>query len=290
MNVLGNPDDYQYWRDEKLANAANSIESCMVEIANPFALTSVEKEKIQQLCRTNNFALFEIKAQDDYDQAIVQINKQMGLHDYDQHLYAQNNGLAHITQSDKMQQAEFIPYTNKAIGWHTDGYYNAADNQVRAFSLFCVAPGAEGGVNQWIDPQMVYLLLREDNKNVVEALSHPQAMSIPEHKVDGVIRRAKSTGAIFFVDELSNALYMRYTQRKKNIEFLTATEVQQAVGLLDNLLNTTTPHHFEHTMSANQGLLCNNVLHNRSAFVDNPEHPRLLLRGRYANRIGITYF
>jgi hypothetical protein len=35
-------------------------------------------------------------------------------------------------------------------------------------------------------------------------------------------------------------------------------------------------------MNANQGLICNNVLHNRSAFVDDPEHPRLLLRGRYS--------
>jgi hypothetical protein len=44
--------------------------------------------------------------------------------------------------------------------------------------------------------------------------------------------------------------------------------VKQAVTLLDDLLKTPTPHHFEHTMNTNQGLICNNVLHNRSAFVD----------------------
>lgn len=287
VGILDNTDNYKHWRDEKLTNAADSIESCVVEITNPFALTSVEKEKIQQLCHHNNFALFEIKAQEYYDQAILQINQQMGLIDYDQHLYAQNNGLAYITQSDKIKQSNFIPYTNKAIGWHTDGYYNVISNQVRAFSLFCVSPSAKGGVNQWIDPQMVYLLLRENNKNTVETLSHPQTMSIPEHKVDGSIRRAKSTGPIFFIDKFSNALYMRYTQRKKNIDFLDSTKTKQAVALLDNLLNSTTPYHFKHTMSANQGLLCNNVLHNRSAFIDDPQHPRLLLRGRYANRIGL---
>jgi hypothetical protein len=48
-----------------------------------------------------------------------------------------------------------------------------------------------------------------------------------------------------------------------------------------DLLKIPTPHHFEHTMKANQGLICNNVLHNRSAFIDDPQHPRLLLRGRY---------
>lgn len=286
MSILDNFDKYQYWRDEKLANAVNSIEQCLLEIANPSVLSTAEKDKIQYLCRTNNFALFEIKAQDDYAQAIVQINRQVGLIDYDQHLYAQNDGLAYVTQSNKQEQrSEFIPYTNKAIGWHTDGYYNAQNNQVRAFSLFCVSPSATGGVNQWIDPQMVYLLLREDNIDVVKALSHPQAMSIPEHKMDGQVRRAKSTEAIFFIDEPSIELYMRYTQRKKNIEFLDSLEVKQAVTLLDDLLKTTTPHHFEYTMNANQGLICNNVLHNRSAFVDDPEHPRLLLRGRYSNRV-----
>lgn len=287
MSILDNIDNYKYWRDKKLANVADSIESCMVDIANPFALTTVEKEEIQHICYHNNFVLFEIKAQEYYDQAILQINQQMGLIDYDKNLYAQNNGLAYITQSDKIRQSEFIPYTNKAIGWHTDGYYNAIDNRVRAFSLFCVSPSAMGGVNQWIDPQMVYILLRDNNKYAVEALSHPQAMSIPEHKINEHVRRVKSTGAIFFIDELSNALYMRYTQRKKNIDFFNSTEIKQAVTLLDNLLNSTTPYHFEHTMSANQGLLCNNVLHNRSAFTDNPQYPRLLLRGRYANRIGL---
>jgi hypothetical protein len=55
-------------------------------------LSKAEKDKIQQLCCTNNFALFAIKTQDDYTQAVVQINRQVGLLDYDQHLYAQSNG------------------------------------------------------------------------------------------------------------------------------------------------------------------------------------------------------
>ncbi|VVM26098.1 hypothetical protein BSPWISOXPB_5465 [uncultured Gammaproteobacteria bacterium] len=96
---------------------------------------------------------------------------------------------------------------------------------------------------------MVYLLLRENNVDVVKALTHPQAMSIPEHEVDGQVRRAKSTGAIFLIDEPSAELYMRYTQRKKNIEFLDSSEVKQAMTLLDDLLKIPTPHHFEHTMN-----------------------------------------
>jgi hypothetical protein len=33
------------------------------------------------------------------------------------------------------------------------------------------------------------------------------------------------------------------------------------------------------------GLICNNVLHTRSAFSDSPQHRRLLYRGRYYDRL-----
>lgn len=283
--LLNNLNDYKYWRDEKLKHALSRVEDCLVQIENPYQLTDAEKSKMQALCRYNNFALFEIAAQENTPEAIVQFNHQFGLVDYDQHLYMQNDGLAHITQSHKQDQAEFIPYTDKAIGWHTDGYYNADDNRIRAFSLFCVNPASVGGANQWIDPQMAYILLREDNAEVVEALAHPQAMTIPAHIIDGVTRRETSVGSIFFIDESTSELSMRYTQRKRNIEFYNSTEVKQAVELLDELLDANTPHHFQYTMQSNQGLICNNILHKRSAFTDNPDNPRLLLRGRYSNRI-----
>lgn len=283
--MFNNSDEYQVWRDDKLANTVKRVEECMVEVVNPYTLTDAEKDKIQQLCRTNNFALFEIAPQTDCVEAIVQFNQQFGLTNQDQHLYVQNDGLAHITQSDKQGQTDFIPYTDKAIGWHTDGYYNTIENRIRAFSLFCVSPVNSGGVNQWIDPQIVYLLLREENVDIIKALTHPQAMTIPAHIVDGITRREISTGPIFFIDEKTNALSMRYTQRKQYVEFLDSTEVKQAVTLLDDLLKSHTSYHFEYAMKANQGIICNNVLHNRSAFIDDPKNPRLLLRGRYGNRI-----
>lgn len=283
--LLDNLDDYRYWRDKKLANAPTQLIDCIIEIRNPFKLSNAEKNKITSLCQKGNFALFKIQPVDQYDKAIISINTQLGLKDFDQHLFVKTGGLAHITQSDKKDQGEFIPYTDKNLGWHTDGYYNAIEQRIRAFSLFCAKPAAQGGVNEWIDPQMIYLLLREDNLDVVKALVHPKAMIIPEHKVGGEVRRATSTGPIFFIDESSKELSMRYTQRKKNIEFLDSLEIKQAVERLDVLLNTTTDYHFKHLMQTGQGMLCNNILHKRSAFTDDRDNPRLLLRGRYFNRI-----
>jgi hypothetical protein len=40
LRDIDNFDKYQYWRDEKLANAVNSIEQCLLEIANPSVLST----------------------------------------------------------------------------------------------------------------------------------------------------------------------------------------------------------------------------------------------------------
>ncbi len=284
-NIATSADDYQFWRDEKLANAATSIDACLVEVKNPSQLSVAEKDKIVMLCRYNNFALFHVPQQQNYESALVDFNQQFSLKAFDQHLYVKNQGLAHITQTNQKDQAEFIPYTDRAIGWHTDGYYNSVENRIRAFSLFCVNPAKQGGENQWIDQQMVYLLLREENPAIIEALSHPQAMSIPEHVVDNVVRRKTSTGPIFFIDDMTNQLSMRYTQRKKNIDFHDSIEIKQAVECLDQLLADNTQYHFSHTMKTGQGLICNNVLHKRSSFINDQDKPRLMLRGRYFNSI-----
>ncbi|BAS68470.1 TauD/TfdA family dioxygenase [Bathymodiolus septemdierum thioautotrophic gill symbiont] len=279
--LFDNSDDYKYWRDEKLANAESNIEACLVEIANPYALTNTEKDKIQQLCRYNNFALFAITAQADYANAINQFNQQFGLNNQDQHLYVQKDGLAHITPTGNKQQGEFIPYTNKAIGWHTDGYYNHPDKRIRSFSLFCVNPANHGGENSWLDNEILYILLRQQSPEAAELLTKIDAMSIPAHSENGKILRPKSTGAIFMQD--NKRLYLRYTQRKKNVQF--TSEVVAAVALLDDILAAGSDYHFQHLMAKNQGMICNNVIHKRSSFIDDKHNPRLLLRGRYFERV-----
>jgi hypothetical protein len=36
------------------------------------------------------------------------------------------------------------------------------------------------------------------------------------------------------------------------------------------------------------GIICNNILHTRSAFTDSPERRRLLYRGRYYDRLDFS--
>ena len=128
---------------------------------------------------------------------------------------------------------------------------------------------------------MLYILLRQQNPEAANLLTRTDAMTIPAHSENGKILRPKSVGAIFMSDH--NQLYLRYTQRKKYVQF--ADEVIAAVALLDDILAKGSAYHFQHLMAKNQGIICNNIIHKRSGFVDDKDNPRLLLRGRYFVRV-----
>ena len=81
-------------------------------------------------------------------------------------------------------------------------------------------------------------------------------------------------------------LHMRFTDRKRHIEWANNELTREAVGFLLQVLETD-EHAITYKLKAGEGLICNNGLHNRSAFTDSAQQgeTRLLLRGRYLDRI-----
>ena len=174
--------------------------------------------------------------------------------------------------------------------WHTDGYYNNSDSRIRAFVLHCVSPAVQGGENSLLDHEIVYIMMRDANPDFVRALMAPDAMVIPANIESGREIRPPSIGPVFSV-EASGNLHMRYTARTRSIEWKRDTLTQEAVHFLENILAEDSPYIFHHRM-AGQGLVCNNVLHNRTAFTDDADAgiSRLVYRARYYDRIRDTTF
>ena len=81
---------------------------------------------------------------------------------------------------------------------------------------------------------------------------------------------------------------MRYTARTKSIEWKRDAAVAAAVAALARVLATPSPYHHRLTLQPGMGILCNNVLHERSGFVDAAAAPRLLYRARYYDRVAGT--
>ena len=109
-------------------------------------------------------------------------------------------------------------------------------------------------------------------------------MTIPANKMaEGEIRESVS-GPVFSYDVDGN-IHMRYSARKKNIQWREDTLTQEALHLLSEILDDPQGPAIRYRLQASEGLISNNVLHNRTAFTDGSSGNRLLYRARFFDRI-----
>ena len=134
-----------------------------------------------------------------------------------------------------------------------------------------------------LDHELVFIALRDESPALVRALMRADAMTIPAREDDDGVARPAQGGPVFSVDD--GALHMRYTARTRSIEWHADADVQQAVARLAALLESGLPGQLQLRLEAGMGLVGHNVLHDRSAFVDDPARPRLLYRARFLDRV-----
>jgi alpha-ketoglutarate-dependent taurine dioxygenase len=153
--------------------------------------------------------------------------------------------------------------------------------------LHCARPAAAGGENALLDHEILYLLLRDENPAYIAALMQPDAMTIPANIEDGVEIRPAQSGPVFSVDDSSGRLHMRYTARTRSIVWKQDPMTQAAVKMLEALLAADLPYIFRHRLEPGQGVICNNVLHTRTAFENGADaaQQRLVYRARYYDRV-----
>ncbi|MDH5612393.1 MAG: TauD/TfdA family dioxygenase [Gammaproteobacteria bacterium] len=279
--------DYENWRHNKLNALPEDVEALKVEIENPYSLQVEEIMGIKDRCAVLGLVIYQLRDSSQQDKTLVhQIGRQLGLVSLDGNLRADEDSVSSL-QVRPQQGNQYIPYTNKPLSWHTDGYYNTADRQIHTIIMHCVSAAAEGGVNQLLDHEMLYIYMRDENPAWIEALMHPQAMTIPSNIEDGVEIRSASTGPVFSVDKTTGSLHMRYSARKRNIEWRDDLLTHQAVKRINEWLADETIT-IQHRLNAGQGIICNNILHNRSGFEDSDTQQRLMYRARYYDRIAGT--
>jgi len=77
---------------------------------------------------------------------VQRLGAQFGLQRLDANWLAGEHGVTRITVcSDDGQRQAYIPYTDRAIKWHTDGYYNPPERQIRSMVLHCAQSAGKGG-------------------------------------------------------------------------------------------------------------------------------------------------
>lgn len=274
---LADEDLYLKWRNEKLNQYPSQL--IAVPIKNPYKLSSKEYNQICHSCYKTNMVLYNLETKVD-KAALLALAAQFDLHNLDKNLCADDDGITALEVSDKLRSLEYIPYTNRGIKWHTDGYYNTLEKQIHAFLLHCVEPAISGGENGLLDPEIVYIKLRDENPEYIAALMDSTVMTIPPNVEDGIEVRPVQTGPVFSFHE---NLHMRYTARTRSIKW--KSKAKEALEFLTEFLNSDSPYIFKYKLQSNQGVLCNNVLHSRTEFTDDINKKRLLYRLRFYDRI-----
>lgn len=287
---LDNDSAYQKWRSLKQASFPKSVDELLVKIADVTSLTNQELDQLKQVVLKNNLVIYDLGASVQAKKAeIRQFARQVGLDRIDNNICSDEDSITSLQVSDAGQKRIYIPYTNRRLSWHADGYYNSLDHQIRGMMLHCARPAAEGGENMLLDHEMLYIQLRDKNPEYIRALMHPEAMIIPPNNEgeNGEQIRGEQAGPVFSLEKGSGNLHMRYSARTRNIIWRDDRLTLQARDEISDLLETS-PYILRYRLAAGQGVICNNILHNRTAFEDNETQHRLLYRARFYDRVADT--
>ncbi len=283
-------DAYRRWRTDKLARFPATVDSLVVDVADPARCADDERAALIERIRRANIAVYRSPPDVVTREGLRRLGRSLGLARLDDHLCAEGDGISQLQVSTGIRAGEYIPYTDRPLSWHCDGYYNAPERMIRAMLLHCVTDAAEGGENALMDHEMLYIALRDQGTEFIEALMHPEVLTIPANIQEGEVVRPERVGPVFSVDPVSGVLHMRYTARGRNIRWRNDPVTAEAVALIGRILEDPDSPVFRYRLRPGEGILCNNVLHNRTGFRDEPgsARQRLFYRARFFDRVAAT--
>ena len=267
----------------KLAQADLACDRLLVTIRDPARLDAAEKVSLRNNCRRYNLSFYRCIVPCDR-QTLTAFWRQLGLTGAIGNPEADDDNISRIETRD---DARYIPYTNQALSWHTDGYYNVGARTIRAFAMHCARPAGTGGTNCFFDPEILCMLVHDENPRYLAALTHPRAMTIPANDCHGAQhRRAVSVPMLAYE---SGRVLFRYTERSNAAHWRDDPVLVQARAYIRATLRRATRYCLTYKLHAHEGVVCNNVLHTRTAFKQataaNTATGRLLYRARFDHAV-----
>ncbi len=288
---LDNRHAYDEWRGWKLNALPMVAKELWVEIADIGNPGSEEIQKLLNVCKATNMAFYRTDpAHKASKEAIRNLTLRLGMINLDSNLCADHDSISSIQVMEQGRQSGYIPYTSRPLNWHTDGYYNSPHKPIRSFLMHCIRAAQEGGENRLLDTDIIYILLRDENPEYIRALMHSKAMTIPANIENGLQLRPDQSGPVYYHQPDTNTLGMRYTARTRNIIWRDNAHTRAAVEFMRQILEKDNPYRVSLRLNPGEGIVCNNILHSRTAFSDSPnsDSPRLLYRARSYDRIADT--
>ena len=284
---LSSGNEYLAWRQNKLEDYPRNSNDLLVLVKDMTNLSSDEKARMNACLAKTNMCIYQSQLPEAVNKEVVKLFAgQFGLTNLDTNICADEDSITSLQTKDSGLHVGYIPYSSKKLSWHTDGYYNKPENTIRGMLLHCVNNAPIGGENQYLDPEILFIHLRDINPDFIRVLMDENALTIPANEEDGV-ERAAQTGPVFSLDNRTGSLHLRYTARTRSIQWDDNELLREALDQITKFLASDSRFIFRHKLQPGQGIICNNVLHNRTAFEedDSSDSKRLIYRARFYDRV-----
>ena len=267
--------EFLRWAEEKEKNIPQNSDGILVNIHDINNVKTSEIDKIKETSYKHNSCIYSSKIALKSNTNLLKFVELVGMKTYDCN-NIESNEISTITplQNSKIN---YIPYTDKLLNWHTDGYYDK--KSIFSWLLHCVNPATQGGENYLLDHELVlreYLLRNDDINNLMAE----DALTIPASKDTS---RPEISTYIFSFKNKYRRLHMRFSMRKDNIG--TSAKASPAIIKLKEIIeNDCAKYSLTYKLQKNEGIITNNILHGRKAFKDD-KVKRKLLRIRSYERL-----
>ena len=267
--------EFLRWAEEKEKNIPQNSDGILVNIHDINNVKTSEIAKIKETIYKYNSCIYSSKIALKSNTNLLKFVELVGMRTYDCN-NIDSNEISTITplQNSKIN---YIPYTDKPLNWHTDGYYDK--KSIFSWLLHCVNPATQGGENYLLDHELVlreYLLRNDDINNLMAE----DALTIPASKDTS---RSEISTYIFSFKNKYKRLHMRFSMRKDNIG--TSAKASPAIIKLREIIEgNCAKYSLTYKLQKNEGIITNNILHGRKAFKDD-KVKRKLLRIRSYERL-----
>ena len=267
--------EFLRWAEEKEKNIPQNTDGILVNIHDINNVKISEIAKIKETINRYNSCIYSSKVALKTNTNLLKFVELVGMRTYD----CNNIESSEISTITPLQnnKVNYIPYTDKSLNWHTDGYYDK--KSIFSWLLHCVNPATQGGENYLLDHELALreYVLRNDDINHLMA---EDALTIPESKDTS---RSEISTYIFSLKNQYKKLHMRFSMRKDNIG--TSAKASSAITKLKKIIeNDCAKYSLTYKLQKNEGIITNNILHGRKAFKDD-KVKRKLLRIRSYERL-----
>lgn len=252
--------DFIEWAANKELNIPLNINDLKVNLRDINHVSKNEISQIKEKLTKFNCCIYISDSNLKEDANIMKFAMSLGMRTFDSHNIDESN-ISTISADKTENNIRYIPYTNKALNWHTDGYYDS--KPIFSWLLHCVEPALLGGENFLLDHELAireYILKHDD----ISCLMNNNAFSIPKDKV---AEREVTTNYVCDMNNEYKKLHMNFSMRKENIKI--DKDSESAVSKLIKIIKEDCKkYHLTYKLSKSEGIVSNNILHGRNAFKD----------------------